>query len=124
MESIRPWEVGEVVVVERGGWDNRIQTLTIKRVMKRFIELSDGSKWENRPYGRSWPRPKGRIGWGDRAHVRRRRPEDDLKLIQQRVLGAIHDFKQFVAACTEDELRTLLDIAKNQKNRASLPESE
>lgn len=46
------FKVGDIVAVY-GGWDNKPRKATVKRVMKRFIELSSGSKFG--PQGNVYP---------------------------------------------------------------------
>ena len=75
---------GMLVAVYSGGWDSGPSAIReIERVTKRFVELSDGSKWTH--HGSTYPRGGG---WG-RAHIKVATPEHEHELERKRCLARV-----------------------------------
>lgn len=67
------FKVGDRVIVYNHN-DNPLRTHSIKRVIVRFVELSDGSKWT--PDGLSpYPRTRGGVGYWTHLDIRLATPE-------------------------------------------------
>lgn len=47
---MREWKVGDKVAAPFGMGRNSITTKTVKRILNRFVELNDGSKWSHDGY--------------------------------------------------------------------------
>jgi hypothetical protein len=76
------FSVGQIVVVERRRFSSKQYVfLKVKRVMRAFVELSDGSKWKPEPGWRGvnhepHPRP---TGYGAHGEEMRRPSKDDYE---------------------------------------------
>ena len=55
--SEQRFEVGQKVICTAGGRARTRKLATVKRVLKRFAELDDGSKWYH--FGSPWPQRPG-----------------------------------------------------------------
>ena len=86
MKSEKEFEVGDKVIEYLHGEPKKVST--VKRILKRFLELEDGTKWGL--YGYAYPYRT----WGT-AHISYYVREDHLKLKTKNLISKIRffDFK-------------------------------
>lgn len=80
----KPFSVGDRVVVF-GHMSNRPQAIRhVARVLKRFIELDDGSKYDS--WGHEYPRHRG--VWARGNHVTHAEPSHEIYVAAARACAA------------------------------------
>ena len=109
--SEKPFEVGNMVTITHHGEVCRLSH--VKRVVGRFVELADGSKWH--PIGqRPYPRPTDR--WHGRS-IRHTTEEDRSALRRVKYAGRLHNVVW--STFSVDDLRKVnLLLDRLEKRRA------
>jgi len=106
---------GMSVAVYSGGWDSGLSAIRkIERVTKRFIELSDGSKWTH--YGSTYPRQSG---WS-RSWIEVATLEHEHELERKRCLARVRAWtREGMDKASLETLRAVAEIVDHAPKAAA-----
>lgn len=113
---MREWKDGDKVAAPIGMGRNSITTKTVKRILNRFVELNDGSKWSHDGY------PYPHVRYNTRS-IRPMTPELETAIHRQRGIRFLEKIEWGeVGTDTAERIVAILKAEKTQVEQGSAEE--